>query len=70
MNSFFDENMIATVKEAFGNQKNNNFQMQYQVLKSMLNKISSRISKLVFDDNFSTKLWVDEILNKNNTLYV
>lgn len=67
MNSFFDENMIATVKEAFGNQKNNNFQMQYQVLKVLLNKISSRISKLVFDDNFSTKLWVDEILNKNNT---
>lgn len=67
LDRLFDENMIASFKETFDSITNDNKKMQYQVFKMLLNKISSKMSVLVFDDNFSTKSWVDEILGKNNT---
>lgn len=67
LDRLFDENMIASFKETFDSITSDNKKMQYQMFKMLLNKISSQMSVLVFDDNFSTKSWVDEILSRNNT---
>lgn len=65
LDRLLDQDMIVAAKGSFDGIKPNSLEVQYQTLKLLFNQISSRMSALVFDDNFQTKLWVDEVLEKN-----
>ena len=54
--------MVMAAKQSFLQMQSNSFKQEFEYSKLFLDRISSRIRALVFDDNFSTKTWVNKLL--------
>lgn len=58
--------MVMAAKQSFLQMQSNSFKQEFEYSKLFLDRISSRIRALVFDDNFSTKTWVNKLLEQNS----